>query len=145
MPLSLPDARKELQAMIWAEWQARSQALLGYVAEVRWQKREASAPADQTKPWLRVSITHTAGEQATLAEPGARRFTHRGLVLIQAFSPTVLGEAYSDQVAQAALACIQGKGTPDVWIRNASARESSPEEPWFLWLVSGSFEYDEVA
>lgn len=141
----LQQARIDMQAAFWQEWQARAMAALSYVPLTRWEGREDSTPANPDEVWVRVSIRHASGTQTTLAEPGARRFRHRGTFIVQVFTPIARGADYGALAAQAALQSLQGKSTPDIWYSNARVNESTPDEPWLVWLVRADFEYDEVA
>lgn len=144
---TLVEARDAVQAGFLASWAPATETLLGEPARVFWQ---ADQPNQDERPepdevFARFTIRHSSGAQRTLAEVGARRFTQRGFIFLEVFTPLSLNSEEAAQVADAGLKTLLGKEYGGVWIRNARAIERQPEKHWFSWLITAEFEYDEVA
>lgn len=102
--------------------------------------------ADPPIAWVRATVAHQTGNQATLAgSSGVRRYTRTGLLTVQIFTPTGDGLSVADEYATAFQSALQGKSTPNgVWFRDVTAQEAGIDGPWFQTNVVGTFEYDEV-
>lgn len=148
MTATLSQARDEIQAKFLAVWNAETPALNGGQApEVRWQGLDNySEAADPGKPWARVTIRHVPSGQTTLGEAPNRRFTRRGTLTIQVFTPVGnSGLALLENFATIVRYAFEGQTTPSgVWFRNVSVEEADPYQGWNQFNVTANFEYDEA-
>ena len=116
---------------------------------VIWDDTQKSKPHGQgpnTPTWARVSVRHIFGEQSSLSDDaGVRRYTKRGIVTVQLFTPTgglVSADSISDTIENA----FRGVSTPNgVWFRNPRSNEIGVDGPWFQTNIIAEFEYDQVA
>lgn len=104
-------------------------------------------PPTSNDTWLRASLLHATGSQASLAGvDGVRRWNRTGFISVQCFAPLAKGSAQ----AATKLACVvrdalQGKQTPScVWFRNPKINEVGEDRDWFNVNATIDFDYDEL-
>lgn len=108
--------------------------------------KDADKPV-ATDTWIRVSIQHVNGRQASLAgADGRRRWRRVGFVSVQAFAPLRTSSVKgATTVACAARDALQGNSTLGcAWFRNARIAEVGESLDWFQVNATIDFEYDEV-
>lgn len=114
---------------------------------LRWQGLEEANPPDAQTSWVRVTILHATGSQASLASDiGKRRWNRTGSLVVQCFVPLTKGGL---DVARAIAASLQdgmqGKNSPHcVWFRNATVNEVGKDASWFQVNFVITFTYDDV-
>lgn len=104
-----------------------------------------SAPVD--RPWFRVTVRHTNGEQTTLQEPGSRRFSREGLVTVQIFVPAgARGLTLADRLGKMATDAFEGRQADGVWFRNVRLNEVGNDEKgaWYQANVIAEFYYEQT-
>lgn len=94
--------------------------------------------------WCRVSIRHEAGEQTSQGAPTTRRFTRRGQVNIQVFTPSNGGTATGMQLAQQALDIFEGTTFSSIYFFDGQVEEIGLDGEWMQHLVSCSFDYQQI-
>lgn len=135
-------ARDDVMALL-----APAIAALGADVVVRWQGVGSNEPPDGGLRWLRVTMNHTDGRQATLAgATGKRRWGRNGLIMVQCFAPLAKGSIKEAiKMATAVQNALQGKATPNcVWFRNCTINEVGPDKFWFNVNMTATFDYDEA-
>lgn len=107
-------------------------------------KEESEKPT--TEPWARVSLRHSTGSQATLANhDSVRRYRRTGNVFVQVFTPTGEGLSRNYDLCKIVADALEGQSTPrGVWFRNVRLNEIGPTDAWFQVNVEAEFEYDEI-
>lgn len=145
-----PTARDEIQAMFLTAWNASAAAANGGVLpKVYWQwveVRDTGKPKG-TEAWVRVTVSHNEGGQATFGTPGNRVFDRTGTVFMQVFTPQKSDQGGTRLEALGVIArnAFEGRATAgDVWFRNVRLQEASPDEPWWQLNVLADFSYDEI-
>lgn len=116
-------------------------------ASAVWQGLGTQEPPAGDRSWIRVTILHADGSQASLAGPvGKRRWNRIGTLVVQCFAPIATGGLDEARAMACALRDgIQGKAsTHDVWFRNATIKEVGPDNKWYQVNFSVTFTYDDV-
>ena len=98
-------------------------------------------------PWVRVSVRHHDRAQATLGQPGSRKFESHGMLFIQYFEPPLSGQFDADghvSAAQIIFDAVRIEGTT-IRFEAAKSRELGiiEEGRWSAALVECNFVYDE--
>ncbi len=135
-------ARDDVMALL-----APAIAALGGDVVVRWQGVGSNEPPEGDKRWLRVTMNHTDGRQASLAGATAvKRWNPAGLVMVQCFARLAKGSIKEAiKMATAVQNALQGKATPNcVWFRNAQINEVGPDKFWYQVNMTAIFDYDEA-
>lgn len=112
---------------------------------VHWEGVEGVIP--QNSKWLRVSLRHVTGRQASLAgENGVRRWNRTGFVSVQCFAPLASGGVKAaTEMACVVRDALQGKATEScVWFRNPRINEVGVDGDWFNVNATIDFDYDEL-
>lgn len=135
-------ARDDVMALL-----APAIAALGGDVVVRWQGVGSNEPPEGGKRWLRVTMNHADGRQASLAgATPVKRWNRTGLVMVQCFAPLAKGSIKEAiKMATAVQNALQGKATPNcVWFRNAQINEVGPDKFWYQVNMTAIFDYDEA-
>lgn len=106
----------------------------------------AQAPASNDT-WLRVSLQHVSGNQASLAGvDGVRRWNRTGFITVQCFAPLASGSVKkATELACVVRDALQGKQTAScVWFRNPRINEVGEDKDWFNVNATIDFNYDEL-
>ncbi len=116
---------------------------------VIWDDTRRDIPSEESPPatWARVTVRHLTSEQASLSdEAGVRRYTRRGQVTVQIFTPLKGdGLVAADSIASAIQGAFLGVSTPNgVWFRSVRTNEVGIDGSWFQTNVLAEFQYDEV-
>ena len=108
----------------------------------------AANPAPtQNDVWLRASLLHATGNQASLAGvDGVRRWNRTGFISVQCFAPLARGSVQkATQLACVVRDALQGKQTEScVWFRNPQINEVGEDRDWFNVNATIDFDYDEL-
>lgn len=117
---------------------------------VAWPNMDFQKPAPSVAVWARWTLTHTDGQQRTLAGPdGLSRHSKSGIVSVELFTPLGKGVKAAYDAAQIVLGAYEGKRTPsDVWFRNARIADDGEgqggDKGWWSTLVIVDFTYDNL-
>ena len=144
MPItSVTQARDDIISLFKTYWDANTAAITGTVPQVVYGGLEEVSEPPSDLPWVRVSVIHGTGGQASFGDTGGRHFDRNGIVTIQLFVPLKdNGMVTMDQLIQVALDSIEGKCTSNgVWFRNVRINEQGPDRAWFNVNVLADFEY----
>ena len=148
MSATLSVARDEVIGLIYDAWMA---APLTQGLELLFQDVPGEPPVTQDAnenptAWGRVSMLHTGGGQASLANhQGRRRYNRRGFVAVSIFTPSGTGLSMSDDIAMIVLNALEGVSTQSgVWFRHARLSEVGASGAWYQMNVLADFNYDEV-
>lgn len=142
MTATLTQARDEMLAAFRTAWLANSASDQLPVL----YPDTADDPPD-SGAWARVTVTHGAGGQATLAgDSGQRRYRHTGFVTVELYTPRGDGLVLSDQLVTITKQAFEGVTTSPghVTFYRVRVREVGPDGQWFHQNVLADFEYDEV-
>ena len=135
-------ARDEILAKFHATWDADE---LSANVPVLYSDVAQDVPASGS--WVRVTVRHTQGDQATLSNGiGERRFRHEGSVFVQIFTPFNDGMEDSDDLAMIAKQAFEGEVTSPgrVIFRRVRINEVGQSGQWFQTNVLAGFEYDHI-
>lgn len=117
-------------------------------ADIRWQgKGNNLDPPAADKKWVRVTILHANGTQASLAgADGTQRWNEVGTLVVQCFCPVDQGGLDKARAMATSLrAGFRGKASPNqVWFRDPSIREVGRDMGWEQVNFSVTFTYDDV-
>jgi len=142
MTATLTQARDEILGHFKAAWDAdgtASQYPIRYWA--------VSEEKPTTDAWVRITVAHVDGGQATLSgATGQRRFRHFGVVTVQVFTKYGDGLTLNDQLCTVAKNAFEGEVTSPgrVIFRNVRLNEVGQDDQWFQTNVLADFEYDEI-
>ncbi len=96
-------------------------------------------------PWARVTVRHNLKDQTTLAGPDGSRFTSRGILFIEVYTPTGDGCVLSRTLCPLIEKAYQGISTPNgVWFTKVQTQEIGNEGMWYHANVSCLFKYDSI-
>lgn len=150
MTLSQTQARNQISVLV----KAATDAIAAFGVNpnesenVIWDDTRRDIPGEENPPatWARVTVRHLTSEQASLSdEAGVRRYTRRGQVTVQIFTPQGDGLVAADTIASAIQDAFLGVSTPNgVWFRSVRTNEVGIDGPWFQTNVLAEFQYDEV-
>lgn len=107
----------------------------------------ANVAPSQNDIWLRLSLLHATGNQASLAgENGVRRWNRTGFISAQCFAPLARGSVQkATELACVVRDALQGKQTEScVWFRNPRINEIGEDRDWFNVNATIDFDYDEL-
>jgi len=108
---------------------------------IAWPDVPSSIPSGE--PWVRPTIHHATGRQATLAgENGIRRWKRAGLMTIQCFTPVGDGYATSDTLVETMVSYFEGLRNSQMWYRNIRSMEVGKDGASVQVNVMAEFEYD---
>ena len=97
-------------------------------------------------PWIRPTIRHTPGGQASLADgTRKRRWRRNGILWIQLFVPSGSGLSKAYELAKILTDAIEGTSTEHcVWFRNTRINEIGRSGAFNQLNVLTDFTYDEI-
>ena len=142
MTATLTQARDEILTQFRTTWLADP---ISAELPVLWPDSDSKPPSSGA--WARASVTHGPGGQRTLSGgTGQIRYTHKGFVIIQLFTPRGDGLKLSDQLAIIGKRAFEGVATSPghVSFYRVVAREIGPDGQWFNTNVLADCEWDEV-
>lgn len=151
MMLSPQDARKEMFALVAAEWAAKSSAVVGYVPEVRYQGIEIGALPGANKHWMRVSTQTVTTQQRghRMPEAGVSEpvYDNIGFITLQIFSPMASRDSYAKgellaELGQCMFMASETGGS--IWFRNPRIRELDNDGTWYRWNVIADYQFSQV-
>jgi len=147
MPTTFDAARDEILGAFRTRWEADAAAIVGFVPDVFYDGVPRTSAPSPDKPWADVTIRHTSGAQATLAQDtGKRRFEKTGIVTVGVFAPLGQNRGLEDgeKLAMVAKKAFEGKATAGgVWFRNVRISEVGQDGPWFAFQILAEMRYDE--
>lgn len=143
MITDINQARDEMFAMFTAAMQASASGVA-----IRYQGLELNEPPDPTKPFVRITVNHVDGDQASIAGDGRKRFyTRLGNIIVQCFWPAQAARALSKcgELATIAQMAYQGKQSEScIWFRNCRINEVGKDERGFQQINTVcDFTYDQ--
>lgn len=144
------DAIDEMYAAVWIAWQNETVAVTSYVPEMRWQgKEQPEKPSGNSKFWARTSYQVLQDKQATLSncvgEPFKKRYTTKGLILVDISSPKGLNNEQKGLLLAEVVKKALRKPTPNgVTLLNARVMPMLPKDDCYRHLAIANFEYDEI-
>ncbi|MGI4886101.1 MAG: phage tail terminator-like protein [Janthinobacterium lividum] len=101
-------------------------------------------PNGQT--WVRLSIQHAMGYQATTGAPGSNAFRREGLVTVQIFQPSNQGGYDARAKAEIATAIFQRPRVNGVLFHDVTLKEvGNTPDGWYHVNIKAQFEYDTIA
>lgn len=116
--------------------------LTGHIAI--YDDKPGEIPPSET-PWARVTIKHATGGQSSLSgASGTKRFTERGNLFVQIFTPVGDGSTACYQLAKLVRDAYRDARDPDVWFRNVFLEEIGISGAFRQTNVRATFTYDEV-
>lgn len=128
------EAIDDMFARVKAANDSSSEAIIGYVPEIRWRDLELPDKPGE-KFWMRVNLQTVIDGQATLSTdeglPGQRRYDTQGNIIIQLFAPkSVAGSGRKlDQLGELMRNTFRGAKTANgVWFRNSRIQDGIPAE-----------------
>jgi hypothetical protein len=141
MTATTPVARDEMFAVV----KAALAPFNGVV--VQWPGVDTLEPPSADTDWVRITLEHDSGSQASLAgADGARRWNRGGTIFAQCFGRLAVGsDVRANELACAVRDAFQGRATVSgVWFRNCGIREVGRDKFWYQTNAFITFDYDEV-
>jgi hypothetical protein len=142
----------EIRKFIYSHWVDRSEEIVSYVPEMRFQGIETNDPPGVPTFWARLSVVSLTDQQATLSTCSVvaytRRYRDNGRVVVQLFGPRT-GPDVSEKLKRLA-ELVQnrlrgGKTENGIWFRNARIDANlSPESLFQRINVVCEYERDEI-
>lgn len=144
MPLTVEQARDEMSQVLK---DALAAAQSGYQnILVLWDDTDGDPPKDVATPWLRHTIKHALGGNASLGGADGKKRRFRGGVLaVQIFTTPGDGNSTADALIGIIMQAYEdGSAAAGVWYRNVRFTEIGFSGGWKQTNVYADFEYDEV-
>lgn len=136
MSLTIEQARDVILAVFKAAWDGT-----GFPAT--YTDVQGSPPTTETT-WARVTLRHTTGAQTSLTGGlGLKRYTNKGFVWVQIFSPIGDGSVAGYAASQVVVNAFRDADTA-VLFRNVHMSEVGNDGAFERFDVKAQFEYDEV-
>jgi hypothetical protein len=143
MPLTITQARDEILGVLKSAIDGSNSYKN---TPIVYDDAEESIPTDVRTSWIRATMRHATGVQATLgAASGKARYNRTGTLAVQVFTPLSGGNVTSDALATIILQAYQN--APSVggaWYSRFDFKELGRDRGWNLTLVLISFDYDEL-
>ncbi len=138
MTATFEEANNEILDVFQAAWGPTGNTAV-------FDNKKGEKPA-ATASWARVTVRHTGGNQASLANVGGqRRWSRDGIITVQVFVPAGEGLSGAYALAKIVADAYEGTATPSaVWFRNVRVNEIGESGHWFQVNVLAEFTYDEV-
>lgn len=141
MSLTISEARDEILTFFKTAWDAGGSS---NGLPVIYDDTKQDVPSDASA-WARVSVRHTAFNQATLQGETTKRWERTGFVFVQLFTKYGNGLSLSDPLSIICLNAFEGKKTSNgVWFRNVRSNEIGQSGDWHQTNVIAEFIYDEI-
>lgn len=147
MSLTILAARDEMLALFQTAWLADANSL---AVPIIWEDVTDDPPFTDTAknpdPWVKITVNHSAGGQATLAnDAGKSRFRRQGVIVVGVYTPFGTGRTKADTLAEIAMKAFEGKKTAGgVWFRAVRMNEGTRTGAWTVTQVFAEFQYEEV-
>lgn len=132
--MNLETAVATMRAYFDAQW--------GGLTPVAYDDVEFDIPNGET--WVRLSIKHSHGYQASMGSPGSNRFRSVGALFIQVFAPEGNASKDARQKADAALEIFRGLTYQDINFYDVYAKEIGNADGWYQINVIANFRYDHI-
>lgn len=119
---------------------------LGADVHIQYQGINEAQDPDPNKPFVRISITYTSGEQYSLANSfGKRHYNKKGIIAVQSFGPlSNRGFSESERLAELAENCYRGKtGAGGIWFRDIKSTPIGPSSAWYQHNTTIEFQYSQ--
>ncbi len=124
-------------------------AMFGHVEGLRpvdcdvvWPDKPGNIPPNSN--WIRPTIRHADGRQGSLAgEDGQRRWSRKGVLIVQCFAPVGDGEYGAEVLAQTFVDGFERIRNSPIWYRNIRAIEAGKDGASVQVNVMADFEYDD--
>lgn len=144
---TIAQARDEIISLFKSVWDVQAPNVPLYYWDGTKNAPEPTEDSnDNPASWARITVRHTEGGQSALINVnGTRRYTYKGLVTVQIFTPARTGLTAADALTMIAVDTFAGAATTGgIWFRNATPKEVGHDGPWFQTNVTADFEYDRV-
>lgn len=133
--MNLTEATKAMRSYFGAQY--------NNLTQVRYD--DQNAPAANNATWVRFTIKHADGFQASIGSPGSNKFRKVGNIIIQIFQPQ--GQASIDARAKADVieAIFRGKDYQGIHFFDVCAQEIGNDgHGWYQINVKVKFQYDSI-
>lgn len=144
-------ARKAMFALVDSVWQAKSEAIVGYVPHIRYQGVEEGTLPGADKFWMRAStmtvLTSQKGHRVPEVGVSQPVYETYGNITLQLFAPMKSAEAYAKgellaELGQCMFMASETGGS--IWFRNPRIRELENDGTWYRWNVIAEYQYSQV-
>lgn len=151
MTLTPQNARKELFALVEAEWTSKAGAIAGYVPEIRYQGVEEGTLPGADKYWMRASTQTVTTQQRghRMPEAGISQpvYDNFGFITLQIFAPMKSVDSYAKgellaELGQCMFMASETGGS--IWFRNPRIRELDHDGTWYRWNVIADYQFSQV-
>lgn len=135
------DAVEAVYSAFITDWESGESPETPYVFDRERLRTEGIAD------WVRLVVRHNVSQQSTLGAAGSRKFTRRGTVFAQVFTPVGTGRQRADDLAERIRNIFEGTTmTGGIRLYAALIREVAPQEDdaWEQLIVEVPFEYEET-
>ena len=138
MSATFEQAYEDLCELVRAAWEPTE-----YTAD--WPNVAGYVPPED-EPWIRVSVRHAFGGQASLANHRSRRrWGREGTLWVQLFTPAGTGLLEAYRHAKIIMDALEGADTEHhVWTRNVRVNEVGKSGAFNQLNILADFTYDEV-
>lgn len=129
-------AKKKIIQYFAAQW--------GNTVKVAYPDVDFKPPNDL--PWVRLTIQHFDGFQASTGSPGSNRFRRKGILTLQIFTPQGKAALKADELADTAVNIFRGVENNGIHYYDVQMKEIGNDGAgWYQINVLAYFKYDLIA
>lgn len=134
--MNFSDATKAMRSYFHGEW--------GGLTPVAYDDVPFEKPDEE--PWVRFTIRHNEGYQASIGNPGSNRHRREGVIFAQVFTPEGNASKNAREFADTIMSMFIGVNHEGIHFHNVVPREIGNDGlGWYQINVSISFWYDQIA
>ncbi len=105
---------------------------------------EPDFESEEETEWVRLVVRGGPRTQDTLGKAGNRRFRTTATMFVQVYTLAGTGVKQGDLLAKEVADIFEGTSFSGVDFYEVPTRESGPDGKWFVHIVEGEFDYDEI-
>jgi hypothetical protein len=147
MPLTHLQAQDDICGALAATWAGNGATSPYPLLFENTGEQRPSPTADVVLPWAWAQVRRVTSPQSSLTsdDAGRKRYTTRGFVGVQIFTPRGDGSTGALTVGTVVEGAFKGKRTANgVVFSHVRLKEIGPSGPWMQSDVEADFEYDSI-
>jgi hypothetical protein len=94
--------------------------------------------------WVRLTVNFNDGSQNSFGTTGTRKFTRRGLIIVQVFTPVNTGTDENDDLAVNSANLFDGVRLQDLWMYNGRIVTVGADGEYYQQNAIIEFEYEDI-
>jgi hypothetical protein len=149
MSLTLAEAHDRINTIITAAWPVDAALYLPLVYDgvpltALQQAVIEGSDEDSVLAWARIRILDNLRNQTTIGNEGNRRYTNKGVVRIEVYTPDGDGRQLDRALCSALVHALEPVNSGSLWFRDAAFQPIGPDRFWWHSNVTAGFEWVEI-